>query len=120
MKLREIAHSRSGDKGDISNISLIMFDPMHFEWVRKHVTESLVAEHFRDIATGKVERYEMPAIHAFNYVLNEALGGGVLRSLAIDTHGKSMSALLLDIDIPAPTLPAGKRPGQDRSLPGTG
>lgn len=105
MKLREIAHSRSGDKGDVSNISLIVFDPSNYEWVVRHVTASRVAEHFVGIAKGKVERYEMPTIHALNFVLHQALGGGVLRSLAIDTHGKSLSAFLLDLEIPAPENP---------------
>ena len=77
MKLRELAHSRTGDKGDRSNISLIPYDPSHYQHLCEVVTAQRVSEHFRDIVRGSVERYELPAIHAFNFVLDEALGGGV-------------------------------------------
>jgi hypothetical protein len=103
MKLRELAHSRTGDKGNTSNISLIAFDSRHYEHLRKHVTEERVKEHFRDIVSGSVTRYELPRIAAFNFVMQFALGGGVTRSLALDAHGKSLSSALLDLEIVDPS-----------------
>ncbi len=99
MKLREIAHSRTGDKGNTSNISVIAFDPANYELLREHVTADRVKELFADIVHGDVTRYEMPTIGALNFVLKEALGGGVTRSLALDAHGKSLSSALLNLDL---------------------
>lgn len=99
MKLREIAHSRSGDKGNISNISLIVYDIADYEKVKEQVTAEKVKDWFKQIVYGEVERYELPVLGAFNFVMHDALGGGVTRSLAIDTHGKSLSSALLDMEI---------------------
>lgn len=100
MKLRDLAHSRTGDKGDTSNISVIAFHQEHYEFLRKHVTCDRVAERFRGLVQGEVTRYELPPIAALNFVLTRALGGGVTRSLALDAHGKSLSTALLDLDLP--------------------
>lgn len=100
MKLREIAHCRAGDKGDFSNISVIAFDPADYAFLVEHVTAERVAAHFEDIVTGSVSRYEVATLGALNFVLQGALGGGVTRSLALDAHGKSMSSLLLDLELP--------------------
>lgn len=100
MKLHEIAHARSGDKGDTSNISIIAFDADDFGFLAEHVTADHVARHFRDVITGTVTRYELPALGALNFVLTGALGGGVVRSLALDTHGKSLSSALLEFELP--------------------
>ena len=102
MKLRELAHSRTGDKGNTSNISVIAYDAAHYEHLRRHVTESRVKAHFEGIVRGEVQRYELPKIAALNFVLHQALGGGVTRSLALDGHGKSLSSALLDLEIPPP------------------
>jgi hypothetical protein len=102
MKLREIAHSRTGDKGNTSNISLIAYDPKHYEHLRMHVTEACVKARFEELVHGNVVRYEMPNIGALNFVMQYALGGGVTRSLALDAHGKSLSSALLDLEIPEP------------------
>jgi hypothetical protein len=99
VKLREIAHSRTGDKGDISNISLIAYDPENYDLIRRAVTAARVRAHFADIVHGEVVRYEMPTIGALNFVLRNALGGGVTRSLALDAHGKSLSSALLDMEV---------------------
>lgn len=99
MKLREIAHSRTGDKGDISNISLIAFKSEDYELIKEKVTERVVKEWFKGIVQGKIVRYELPNLHAFNFVMYGALGGGVTKSLAQDMHGKSLSSKLLDLDI---------------------
>jgi len=102
MKLRELAHSRTGDKGNTSNISLIAYEPAHYEHLRGHVTEARVKAQFDGLVRGSVVRYEMPNIGALNFVMQLALGGGVTRSLALDAHGKSLSSALLDLEIPAP------------------
>ena len=99
MKLREIAHSRTGDKGNISNISLIAFKNEDYELIKERVTEEIVKEWFKDIIQGEVTRYELPNLSAFNFVMTGALGGGVTKSLAQDMHGKSLSSKLLDLDI---------------------
>lgn len=101
MKLRQIAHSRSGDKGNVSNISVIAIDERHYPLLVEHVTVDRVKAHFGDIARGEVLRYECPAIGALNFVLHDALIGGVTRSLALDAHGKSLSSLMLNLDLPA-------------------
>ncbi|GIP10133.1 MAG: hypothetical protein E7L01_22455 [Paenibacillus macerans] len=99
MKLREIAHSRTGDKGDISNISLIVYKEADYEAVKAQVTAEKVREFFSDIVQGEVVRYELPRLHALNFVMSKALGGGVTRSLAIDMHGKSLSSAFLELEI---------------------
>jgi hypothetical protein len=100
MKLRDLAHCRTGDKGDTSNISVIAFNRAHHEFLRQHVTTDRVARHFLGLVHGEVTRYELPAIGALNLVLTGALGGGVTRSLAQDAHGKSFGSALLDLDLP--------------------
>jgi len=102
MKLRELAHSRAGDKGDTSNLSLIAYDARHYEHLRRHVTAAVVRAHLAGIVAGDVVRYELPKLGAFNFVLARALGGGVTRSLALDAHGKSLSSALLELEIPGP------------------
>ena len=103
MKLREIAHSRTGDKGNISNISVIAYDAKDYPLLLEQVTAARVKTHFTGIVQGEVVRYELPNLFALNFVMDQALGGGVTRSLALDAHGKSLSSALLDLDIaPAP------------------
>ena len=102
MKLRALAHSRTGDKGNTSNLSLIAFEARHYEHLRAHVTEESVKTLFAELVKGGVVRYELPRIGAFNFVMQLALGGGVTRSLSLDAHGKSLSSALLDMDIPDP------------------
>jgi hypothetical protein len=99
MKLREFAHSRTGDKGNISNISVIAYDAKHYPLLLAQVTSARVRAHFAGIVAGDVVRYELPGIAALNFVMDQALGGGVTRSLALDAHGKSLSSALLDLEI---------------------
>ena len=99
MKLREIAHSRTGDKGNISNISVIAYDAKDYALLLEQVTAARVKAHFAGIVQGEVVRYELPNLFALNFVMDQALGGGVTRSLALDAHGKSLSSALLDLDI---------------------
>jgi hypothetical protein len=100
MKLREIAHSRSGDKGNTSSISVIAFQERDYPLLLRHVTPERVKAHFGDLVAGDVIRYEIPSLGALNFVLGQALGGGVTRSLVLDTHGKSLSSVLLDLELP--------------------
>lgn len=99
MKLREVAHSRTGDKGEISNISLIPYDEKDYDLLKEKVTEEKVKAYFSEICYGEVIRYELEGLKAFNFVLDKALGGGVTRSLAIDKHGKALGMALLEMEI---------------------
>ncbi|WP_223153721.1 hypothetical protein [Bradyrhizobium japonicum] len=102
MRLREIAHSRTGDKGNTLNVSVICRDPAHYAHLRAELTAERVRAWLGSVVHGHVMRYELPKLAALNFVLDEALGGGVTRSLALDAHGKSVSSALLDIEIPEP------------------
>lgn len=99
MKLREIAHARSGDKGDILNISVIANKPEFYQKLVDNVTSDIVRVWFRDFAQGDVKRYELPNLGALNFVIKRT-GGGVTRSLALDAHGKTLSSALLEMEIP--------------------
>ena len=99
MKLREIAHSRTGDKGNISNISVIAYDEKDYPLLEAQLTCARVKALFADLVFGEVTRYELPNLGALNFVMHGALGGGVTRSLALDAHGKSLSSALLDLEI---------------------
>ena len=99
MKLRDIAHSRAGDKGDISNLSLIAFHVADYALLEQQVTAERVRLHFAGIVHGEVTRYLLPQLGAMNFVMQQALGGGVTRSLALDAHGKSLSSMLLDMEL---------------------
>lgn len=98
--LREIAHSRTGDKGDTSNISVIAYEASDYPLLVRYVTVERVREHFAGIVRGDVTRYELPRLGALNFVLEGALGGGVTRSLSLDAHGKSLSSAMLTLTIP--------------------
>jgi hypothetical protein len=100
LKLREIAHSRTGDKGTTANISVIAYRVEDYPRLERYVTAERVKEHFHGIVRGKVERYALTQIGALNFVLHDALGGGVTRSLALDAHGKSLSSALLSLELP--------------------
>ncbi|WP_027797588.1 AtuA-related protein [Paraburkholderia acidipaludis] len=102
MKLRELAHSRTGDKGNTLNVSVICHDPKHYEYLRETLSAECVKAWLADFVRGDVVRYELPRLAAFNFVLGQALGGGVTRSLALDAHGKSVSSIVLDLEIEAP------------------
>ena len=99
IKLREIAISRSGDKGDISNVSVIPYDENDFDLIRKQVTVARVREAYGTLVTGEIKRFELPGIKALNFVMYGALGGGVSRSLCLDVHGKSRGAIMGTIEI---------------------
>jgi hypothetical protein len=97
--LSRIAHARSGDKGDTSNIGVISFHERHYPLLVREVTAERVKEFFGELVKGKVERYELPNLAALNFLLHEALGGGGTLSLRIDAQGKTLSAALLRMEI---------------------
>jgi hypothetical protein len=99
MLLREIAHSRAGDKGNRSTISVIAYDLKDFPAIEKSITAERVRAHYAGIVKGKVERFVLPQLGALNFVLHDALGGGVTRSLALDAHGKCLSSAILTLSI---------------------
>ena len=99
MKLYEIAHAQTGDKGNISTISVIAYDEADYPLLLEQVTEERVQTQFKKIGATKVERYPLPNLGALNFVLYNTLGGGVTRSLALDAHGKSLSGLMLELEV---------------------
>ncbi|AWN15988.1 hypothetical protein [Salinisphaera sp. LB1] len=100
MKVRELAHARTGDKGNISNISVIAFDAAGYARLHAQLTVERLARHFASLAPERVERYDLPTIRAFNFVLHGVLAGGVTRSLALDAHGKCLGSYMLELELP--------------------
>jgi hypothetical protein len=103
VRLLDLAHARSGDKGDTANIGLIALKPAYYPLLERQVTAARVAEHFRGVIRGDVLRYELPNLAALNFLLHGALGGGGTLSLKTDAQGKVFSTALLrmEIDVPA-------------------
>ena len=97
--LATIAHTRSGDKGDISNIGVIANDPRHYPILVRELTAERVKMFFGGFVKGKVERFELPNLGALNFLLHEALGGGGTVSLRVDPQGKTLGAALLKLEI---------------------
>ena len=106
VKLETIAHARSGDKGDASNVGLIAQGPEIYEVLRAQVTAERVKEHFREVCRGPVQRYELPNILALNFILHDSLGGGGTESLKNDAQGKThaQGLLQMEIDVPEGTV----------------
>ena len=102
--LHKLAHGRAGDKGDTVNISVIAYCPEYFPLLVEQITEDRVAAAFRDRSPSSVRRYVLPKLGALNFVLEKALDGGVNQSLNLDAHGKTLSFLLLSLEVQAPTL----------------
>jgi len=98
-KLYEIAHSRAGDKGNTLTLSLIPFDENDYELLCREATAEKVKAHLNKIVHGEIVRYELPSIAALQFVCRQALSGGVTTSLVMDTHGKTLSYALLEMDI---------------------
>ena len=101
IRLIEIAHGRSGDKGNRVNIGLIALKDEHYELIREGVTAERVKAHFAGICEGKVERFELPNLCALNFVLHDCLDGGGTVSLRTDAQGKTYAAMLLRMEIEA-------------------
>lgn len=99
IQLLKIAHARSGDKGDTANIGLIALKPEYYSVLVEAVTAERVKQHFTGICQGAVERYELPNLHALNFLLHNSLGGGGTVSLKTDPQGKTLSSALLRMEI---------------------
>ncbi len=99
MKLREIAHTRTGDKGNRSTLTVIACRHEDFALLDAQLTAERVQAHYDGIVQGHVERFALPQLGALQFVLHDALAGGVTRSLALDAHGKTLSSHLLNLDI---------------------
>jgi hypothetical protein len=97
--LGSIAHTRSGDKGDTSNIGVIAFQPEHYPVILREVTPERVKQFFGDLVKGEVERFDLPNLGAINLLLHESLGGGGTVSLRIDAQGKTYGAALLRMEV---------------------
>jgi len=99
IRLDQICHVRSGDKGDTGNVGLIALKKEFYPLIEKYVTADRVKKHFEGIALGNVERYELPNLWALNFLLHNALGGGGTKSLKNDAQGKTLSVALLRMEI---------------------
>ena len=115
VRLSALAHARSGDKGDTSNVGLIADSPAAYELLRRELTAERVRQHFREVCRGRVDRYEVPRIRALNFILHDSLGGGGTESLKNDaqgkTHGQGLLMLELEVtDEQAAALGIGKGP----------
>lgn len=99
IKLSQIAHGRSGDKGDAANVGIIAYNDKGYEIIKKHLTEERVKKHYEGICLGKVERFELPNLRALNFLLHNTLGGGGTVSLKFDAQGKTLAAALLRMEI---------------------
>jgi len=102
VKLLKIAHGRSGDKGNGSNVGIIARHPDIYPFLKKELTAERVKEHMKNVCKGAVERYELPNIGALNFILNESLGGGGTVSLKLDAQGKTHASQVLRMDIDVP------------------
>jgi hypothetical protein len=98
-KLYDLAHSRAGDKGDTTILTLVAYRPEDYPLLVRQVTPDAVRRHFAGIIRGEVRRFELPNLYALQFVGEHALGGGVTVSLGLDAHGKSLSAALLEMEI---------------------
>lgn len=102
IELFYLAHCRAGDKGNTQTMSLIPYRKEDYELLARAVTVEAVKAHFGKLVLGSIVRYDVPNLHAFNFVMEEALAGGVNDSLALDTHGKSRSSYFLSMPIEVP------------------
>jgi hypothetical protein len=106
VRLVDIAHARSGDKGDTANVGVIALEPRWYPVLEKYLTRERVAQHFAGIITGGVERYELPNLNALNFLLHGALDGGGTLSLKTDAQGKVFSTALLRLVLDVPDADA--------------
>lgn len=97
--LNELAHGRSGDKGDTSNVCVFARKPKYYDIIAREVTPERVKAHFEDMVLGEITRYDVPTLQGFNFVMKHALGGGATHSLRLDSLGKSMGSAFLRMKI---------------------
>jgi hypothetical protein len=108
IRLHDICHGRSGDKGDTANVGIIARKPEYYDLIRDRLTAEVIKAYFGDMVLGKVERFELPNLGALNFLLHNALGGGGTRSLKNDAQGKTLAAALLRMEIDLPAELAGE------------
>lgn len=102
IRLSEVAHGRSGDKGNHANIAVLAYTDAGYRWLQTELTDSQVRSYFASLGVTRVTRYEAPHLWAFNFVLENVLGGGASRSLRTDTQGKTLALALLQMELPRP------------------
>jgi hypothetical protein len=102
VKLQHVAHVRSGDKGNTSNVAVFAYSPELYPLLKEQLTAERFRAFYEGVVKGRVDRYEVDAIHALNFVAQEALGGGVSRSLSLDNYGKALSAAVLGFELEVP------------------
>jgi hypothetical protein len=103
IRLGDLAHARSGDKGDRSNIGVVANDAASYAYLARQLTEDVVAAYLQPMGIGRVRRYDLPGLHAFNFVIDHALAGGASRSLRLDSQGKALGVVLLELPLAAPS-----------------
>ena len=99
VRVYDLGHARAGDKGNTSNVSVTAYDERAWNILRDQLTVERVMQAYAEIAQGPITRYELPKLRALNFVIENALGGGVTVSLAQDMHGKSLSFVMLGIEL---------------------
>ena len=114
MQLREVAHSRAGDKGRLVNCSVIAFDERDYDWLVGVVTVDRVRAELGALVEGDITRYLVPALGAMNFVMSRPRGQRVTRTLALDPHGKSLSSVLLGMHLPEPADGTTRQAGLER------
>jgi hypothetical protein len=114
IQLVDLAHARSGDKGDTANVGVIAYDARDYDLLRELLTAERVKAHFGDLVKGGVERFELPNLHALNFLLHGALGGGGTVSLMTDAQGKVFSTALLRMEVEVPDEVAERVRGRGR------
>jgi hypothetical protein len=100
--LSDIAHGRSGDKGNHANVAVLAYTPAGYAWLRSHLTAEVVRNYFRPLGPSRVDRFEAPNLLAVNFLLYDVLAGGASRSLRIDSQGKTLALALLQMPIDRP------------------
>jgi hypothetical protein len=105
VRLGDLAHARSGDKGNRANIGVVAFDAACYAWLEENLTATGVADYLRPLGIGAVRRYELPNLRAFNFVIDDALAGGASRSLRLDSQGKALAVALLEMRVPGSDAP---------------
>ena len=105
IRLGDIAHARSGDKGSSANVGVIAYTPEGYSFLQSALTESRVAEYFKPLGPTEVKRYELPKLDALNFVLTGILAGGGSRSLRVDAQGKALGQAILEMSLPVDGSP---------------
>lgn len=113
--LNQIAHGRSGDKGNHANIAIIAYTPAGYDWLREHLTAEVVRRYFAPMQPSVVERFEAANVWGLNFLLRDILAGGASRSLRIDTQGKTLALTLLQMKIDPPINLDGMLRGEEKS-----